>query len=187
MAILPAAPVTTFSISSTFRMPSPLLFLAILLLATTMAKANVANLVTNPGCHYGDLRDHYFGRPLQFADPERLLLQERDLPAPLDRCRMAKEMEQEIHYLRTVLDKCTGCDSSVTQISRRRSGRTRPEVGHISGHDSGDAGMAMAKCRDHPCRHDETGCTETGRGIFCGPCPVGYEGNGLDCVAKQAC
>ncbi|KAL1394664.1 hypothetical protein pipiens_011787 [Culex pipiens pipiens] len=73
-------------------------------------------------------------------------------------------MEKEIQYLRNLMDKCDRCESGTS--SPITDGR---------------------KCADSPCASGAS-CTDTPTGAtVCGPCPVGYDGNGLSCTPRSGC
>ncbi|XP_058445339.1 cartilage oligomeric matrix protein-like [Malaya genurostris] len=111
-----------------------------------------------PVC-YGDARDHYL-------QPGKNHHQQTEhSPFPPDKCRLAKEMEQEIHVLRTLMDKCDRCLAETTTLT-------------------GEGGDGRRRCSEGPC-FGQTPCIETSDGkTVCGPCPVGFDGNGTHCHAR---
>uniref|UniRef100_A0A1Q3FR29 Putative conserved secreted protein n=1 Tax=Culex tarsalis TaxID=7177 RepID=A0A1Q3FR29_CULTA len=112
-----------------------------------------------PGC-FGDARDQYFAEATPFQEnPE-----DDEFGFAPDKCRLATAMEKEIQYLRNLMDKCDRCEYGTS--SPITDGR---------------------KCADSPCASGAS-CTDTPTGgTVCGPCPVGYDGNGLSCSPRAGC
>ncbi|XP_062539626.1 uncharacterized protein LOC134207768 [Armigeres subalbatus] len=129
-------------------------------------------------CRYGDARDHYFRRPFRYGtnayeDAENLV--EDDFPfLAADKCRLAKDMEQEIQYLRTLMDKCERCDSAVEPLPAKLTTLSGRSVA------CGDGASSWCRGADLP-------CIDTPYGAFCAPCPVGYDRNGTLCVERTSC
>ncbi|XP_055618836.1 thrombospondin-4-like [Toxorhynchites rutilus septentrionalis] len=131
------------------------LLMAALLLRTIVSPAENHNSMT---C-YGDARDGYFSKQFTSHGSDQT---DSELPFPADKCRLAREMLEEIQYLRTLMDKCERCP-----------------VGTMNLVDGG-------RCKDKPCL-SETSCVDTGSGAICGPCPVGFDSDGgVNCVPRAA-
>ncbi|XP_021694815.1 cartilage oligomeric matrix protein-like [Aedes aegypti] len=126
-------------------------------------------------CRYGDARDHYFSQPFRYgesASEDARNLVEDDSPFVVaDKCRLAKDMEQEIQYLRTLMDKCERCVSSLDSIPAGSSGR---------GVSCEDGGAFWCRERSLP-------CIDTPIGAVCTPCPVGHDWNGSECIPRAVC
>ncbi|XP_065077547.1 uncharacterized protein LOC135700817 [Ochlerotatus camptorhynchus] len=131
---------------------------------------------TTTTCRYGDARDHYFQQPFPYgSNPEvdAYDLVDDDSPFPADKCRLAKEMEKEIQYLRRLMDKCERCVSSEEEMSTQLRGPNRKSV------NCEDGGSSW-------CLSGPSPCEDTPFGSICELCQIGYDKNGSTCVRRAA-
>ncbi|XP_053698006.1 cartilage oligomeric matrix protein-like [Sabethes cyaneus] len=112
---------------------------------------------TAVGC-YGDARDYYFQQSMLLAD-----MLPRNSPFAPDKCRLAYDMLKQIENLRVVMDKCDRCQAEIVEI---------PSRGGICG-----GGLCF----------EGSSCTDNYRPstAVCGPCPVGFDGNGTHCIRRN--
>ncbi|XP_055534710.1 thrombospondin-3a-like [Wyeomyia smithii] len=125
-------------------------------LLTLSAGAIWTKTIPSVSVCYGDVRDYYFRLPL-FSE-----LTSENSPFPPNKCRQAYDMLEQIQQLRVVMDKCDQCMAGISEVP-----------------------LGGTSCRGGLC-FEGSSCTKNYRSAsaVCGPCPVGFDGNGTYCTER---
>ncbi|XP_062539279.1 cartilage oligomeric matrix protein-like [Armigeres subalbatus] len=160
---------------------------------------------------YDDTRDWYQDH-LYVPNRNPRLPRNRHVPPGMDAPRYEFDCDahfaliwNELNFLRSLADKCTGCPQEYTfpvldkdycyngicfedvQCHERR-GKPYCELCPVGFDGDGRNCSRRNVCRKQPCYKDvECEMVDTYPYFMCGECPGGYEGDGVDCKRMDTC